>query len=700
MITIFKKSIKDHINFVIIYKELSALFSKKVFFISFFSFVYFLLATLLKLFITPIFIKLFSILFFFLILYKTKKNFLNLFVFFTPLILFLILFLFKGNFLLTGGNNDTYNWALSSNEILGRSNFENILPHGKLFWEGLKHDGFGSYVFNALIPSLFSSNALFFSSVNIAIVFSFYHLVLFVLLCKLGVEKLSYLFSLFWITNPLFIYLGANYFFGQLLGTLFVFTATLAYAEASEISKKSWVKIVALIPSVFLIFVSYQSGFLPLIITLFIIISTLLDRKFSYSLNRKNFLKLLISKSPFIFHILCAFFVCLILSPDTAKHLIIQLRFAYSAFIGWSLPILDPFTLIGFPTNLLVETPISFYALLTFLVVLLNLVGKNKLNSINYLSLGLTYLFFLFTAYIIISLANSRPNNYQIWKAASFIILPFGFLFVSLLVNHFVKSSANFISFSRGFYILAIIISCSSFFTATSTYFNSYYDQYLNINSLRKEILSQNIDKRDIVLLTDDWRDTEISMNLLSKTSKLIPLNNTAIKPADLNFLTNEAYYFIVPHCNDKNRYLLINSISMIFYYEFGNNGCGLLKKALNFNGLYESESVGRWSNGGNVFFSLDLNLFRNYMPKQILFRVSPFLPNFIKYQDFDIYINNIFFKSLRLDKETDISLPIYHSTDILQIQFKIHHPISPVDFGSDDPRKIAILFKKISYAF
>jgi hypothetical protein len=476
-----------------------------------------------------------------------------------------------------------------------------------------------------------------------------------------------------------------------------VFLASLVYLQVSNINNKNSLKILSIVPSIFVILASYQSGFIALMIALLIIILVFSDRTSKWSFEYTEIYNFIRSKISTLIYLLVAILICLFLSPETAKHLYNQSFNAYSAVAGWSMSLTNPFTLVGMPTNLDINNKPSFSNIIIFFGVIVYLLGRPQFKSINYLSVGFCILVLLFLFYFLFFHFNSRPNNYQIWKGSSYVLLPFGFLFFTMSINHYLKN----VSLNKTFLLsaLGVIISLVSFNHVSPMYFKGFDSQYKNLSTIRNEI-SRSFPTKNTVLLTDHWRDTFIALNLLSAVTKVYPINNTYIPHADINKLELDNHNIVAPSCDGSKNYALLDSYQESLFYQFGNNGCGMLANAIQFTGLYDSETQGRWSQEKKSSFIFNFDVFKKFKPKEIVFNISPYLPSSIRFQEVDIYLENKFYKTIKIHKDIHISFPVNNLSDIFHINFYIHKPLNPSNFGSSDNRDIALFFRDVYYKF
>ena len=308
----------------------------------------------------------------------------------------------------------------------------------------------------------------------------------------------------------------------------------------------------------------------------------------------------------------------------------------------------------------------------------------------------------IFRFLILWHLPLKLDNNYKIWKGASFVVLPYGFIFVCTLLATSKNSKQLLLHYSKFFFYLAIILSIFSFYKSYKLYIFSFSKPLYNLINIKKELLTYKNFNKQIILDTESHRDTNIAFNLFSKEFKIYPLNDFYGIPFKFNEIKPDGYYVISEDCNNKKKYILIKDLYQAFYYQFGNGGCGLIKKSFSFYGLSGSESSGRWSDSKNVTFNFDLNLFQNtkLKPKQISFLVSPYKPSENIDYRIDIYVNKIFLKSEKITSLSNIIIPLNNFNKEINVSFVIDKTLRPFDYGSNDQRNLALFFYNAVYNF
>ena len=604
---------------------------------------------------------------------------------------------FKGGLIQTGPNNDIFNWALSSNTISGYANYSHIMPVGQQIWDGVRQDAFGSYIINGIFPTLFFRNTLEFSIINILIITILYQVIFYKILALNGFERsTSILISILIIGNPLFLYITSNYFLGQLLGGFFIIFASYSYLYANKHNFNRLERILITFPWVFLSLISYQSGFIAYLICALLITCTLNYHRINTTpsiarlfLAVKYLLRLLFDTAIIIG-------ICAVLYPPLITHFYNQSISAAKIIAGWSLPTQTPQMLLGWPTIIPVQAVWQKpqILILVFLLFYIVFILKNKIKHFSYI---LLVWLFLYLIYFLSEWFLPRENNYQYWKAASFILLPLGLIVTGTMINGFLNTNISRIIAISICYIFCLI----SFSNVSSQYFFSYTPIYRNLTELRTE---DNI--ANIVLDTDDWVDTFIAFNVLSKNNFLYPLNKWYGPSVNIVDIVSPIDFYVVRNCAVKNdplhKYNLTSKDESMDYF-FGTENCGLLSKLLTWDNLYDAEVDGRWSKERVLNFKLAHPVFLNDKLAELSFDVLPFIPVANKPQNFDVYLDEKLIKSYSIKEGAKIQLSlVLKSSGANKITFKFNNSGRPSDFiaNSSDTREVALFFTSAHLSF
>jgi hypothetical protein len=520
-----------------------------------------------------------------------------------------------------------------------------------------------------------------------------------------GISKtVSLIVAMFWVANPIIIYLNANYFLGQLLATLFLIIALICYQNSHLNAENRFMRVICIVPSVFLIFITYQSGFFALLTVFFIgshliYLKRLSDKGECLVFNFAGLVYQLKIACEILIDITIVVLICILLSFETSKHLFKQAIYAMQVVAGWSLPLVNPLTLMGLPTSSRVEDSANYFSYFLMGLLFVALVGYQRILSLNYKSVGFWVIFSLISMYLLGMEFNKRDNNYQIWKAASFLILPLAFIFISFVLDHILVRSEIPKALSI---IVALVVSFHSFHYISKSYFTSRQSVMDNFILLEEIINKEKIGKNGIILDTQDYHDTFIAFNVFSKSSNVYPLGKWYGASAEFQDVDLSSMLVIGKDCNTgrSKQYKLYDGASNNpLLFEFSNEGCGILGRLLSINGLSRGEKNGWWSLGKSVSFDLKIDGIKSERPKELVFDLAPYLPSGVSNQKMKILYNNNLVGQYSIVSETQIRILLEKVPNSVLINFLIDTPIRPMDYdrNSQDNREVALLFKRVS---
>lgn len=524
--------------------------------------------------LTLIIAALILILFFF----KINKQLVTLIIF-LPLIFGL--FFLKNNILFTSGNNDIYSWSLISNHMLGYANIFNIKPDGESFINSIGRLTQGAYIINAFLPALFKQNAIELVSFNIMFLNISTQLAIFYFLrlCKLP-NRLSIFISILWVINPVIIYLSSNYFYAHLLSYFYLFILLSIYIEFrnSLIILRS----ISLLPVIYLMLISYESSFL-----VFVFASIIIVFIYEISINDKYFINK--SKEIILMYLYIFIFSLVLFSSDLmvlfghVTHLSHDIN---TGSIGWSLPPFNPLTLIGIPLMHPVDIPSNYYKYIYLFILIYILcylfinkinVGLKRFKKNNYLEASFSLilnirdaakklfliLFIFLVLYAILFFAtNHLPNNYIVWKFATYFFTPicfFTFYMGAYLYLKNVNFYKKYILIYNPIHKIYFSIILFIFFIYIGHYLykkqiKSFDNQVSNIHSSVTNFCDNDIACDVIVLDTAPWKSTFLTFNILSNSFVLYPCAPTYIRPAeksDILKITNDQSIVTLKQKND-----------------------------------------------------------------------------------------------------------------------------------------------------
>jgi hypothetical protein len=330
---------------------------------------------------------------------------------------------------------------------------------------------------------------------------------------------------------------------------------------------------------------------------------------------------------------------------------------------------------------------------------------RNKLLLIYFLYLA-AYAFYF----------KLKPNSYQAWKLASYLILPLGFIPSSAILSSL--SNCKKVKLESGL-LKTILQRC---FLASATIYFFYvptryqnqsvlnYKTIQNIKNLKNKLYDDGV--RNLVLTTPAHGSTMILFSLLSKEFVLYPLANSYLAPADngdLSKLDQENTRMISlaeeKESNSRiNRWtykeLAYNSLDDKFStYLFRHNTFNSIPVKV-LSGLYNAEDWGAWSSGNKTEFEIDISAKDKKSIKSIVFDVNPF-----GNPEFDILINDIFYKHYKINQKEKLIIEFNPKTSIndkLKVSFRIMNPRSPSQLypGNLDQRLLGLGFVSFKFIY
>ncbi|MDR1110086.1 MAG: hypothetical protein LBP92_05170 [Deltaproteobacteria bacterium] len=348
-------------------------------------------------------------------------------------------------------SNDYYHWAMLSDYIKGLFDYS-ILPLSKDFYLQV-YDSFGTHFIFALFTVASGESSLF-SWPALAIT----------LLAWSGTAILSIVSKVFglgfWasVLVALGVIGGAFYNYIVIMGMMGQLVSMFAFLVCLEVLVKwpntRWPALndlKMLFPPVFLIFLSYQGGFLVYCVSLAIILALL-----GYFIGYNSPISKRLTQSL----IWCFYPISVICVISSILEPIVALNIFYRSFevaaqtTGWLIPFIKPWFLSGIPVYydgfFWSKDSISPIVYVPFIIIILLLLGTSKFitNKSNYISktiyhanknisnsliyaIGISFIFFVL---IYISFYIALGNRYQIWKYASFTALPMSFVPFALII--------------------------------------------------------------------------------------------------------------------------------------------------------------------------------------------------------------------------------------------------------------------------
>jgi hypothetical protein len=467
---------------------------------------------------------------------------------------------------------DYYSWIFIAESLVG-----GVSPHVldlsavMNFWV---RDSFGTYLIMDFIALANLKTPLLGSPTICVTSLIWIGLAIYALLKKSFALKtwLSLFLTLGVVTGSLLNYLSINGMFGHLMALIFFLVAIGQLCNNSDNNFHTLdIKRRFFIPF-FLIYLTYQGGFLfySLLLTLYLF---LLNFNTFNNLSLINRLyKSIISA---IYPILLLTIISCLLMPSVFFHIITRSLQVAAQTSGWGLPFFRPWHFVGFPfydmtsfeVGIFYVQPkdlISYIPLIIGILILLTLVYKsdkkniinsnsnfaalvsfNRLNSI--LSLTFTYIIVLII-YFIFSLIFG--HFYKIWKFAAYAILPLSFIPLAL----FFKALMGFSHKKYPFFLALVAIlsflglkflSLPSWLEIPKKYFNTFSSHNF-ISNIQK--IRANLHKSAVIIVgfnhfTNIWLSSIIFGNeFTKKTYFLSPFIYTL--PFTLNTISDN--YFIL----------------------------------------------------------------------------------------------------------------------------------------------------------
>jgi len=643
-------------------------------------------------------------------LINLKKNALRI----GPLIFFMTLF-WAQHFIANGisetpvgclGNNDVFAWAFITDCFLNNANAANVVPSGFGFFERLKMDCYGTYLLLAFFAKAnngFSLEAVPFLVTTLLTLIGalIYEIINF---CFRLSKTASLALATLTASNSFLFYIAHNGFLSQLAGTamyLAVILFIIKYYKKPHKYRKT--VLFSILLSGLIVF--YPAG--SIVFLLSIVCIFLLTKCFKTTNTGKLFQ--VIEVKYLILSAVLAFF----LIPQICLSSVKIICTAADIAAGWPLPFINITYLLSLPIRTVFPGHASFQglpwvvaimsialAVYTFHVILFrkNNLVRNKFLLVYFLFLA-AYAFYF----------KLKPNSYQAWKLASYLILPLGFIPSSAFLSSL--SNCKKVKLENGL-LKTILQRC--FLAFASIYFfyvpTRYQNQSIlnyktiqNIKNLKSKLYNDEV--RNLVLTTPAHGSTMILFSLLSKEFVLYPLANSYLAPADNGDLSKldqqNARMISLEEGKESNsnvkrwtyKELAFNSLDDKFStYLFRQNSFNSIPVNV-LSGLYNAEDWGAWSSGNKTEFEIDISTKTEKSIHSIVFEVNPF-----GNPEFDILINDVFYKHYKINQKESLNIelkPQVNINDKLKVSFLIKNPISPSELNPDnrDQRLLALGF-------
>jgi hypothetical protein len=605
------------------------------------------------------------------------------------------------------GNIDLFNWSLVADFIRTHKGFASIIPNGIHFIHDNIENSFGTYYLLAYfskflgLSSLESTTYIFIliSVVNVFLIqeiiakyFSIHH------------RKALFL-SVFSLFNPFYIYLMFNHFFAYLfsLMALFSFILNLREFESPSVMNKLYY---LLIP-VFSLLLIYTYGVIAYDVIF-------LEVGFIYGFikfnSSKQWLGYFKSGLKNFFITLLLIIISFSLVPQISFPLFKNLGSISSNGVGWGLPRLPIYQLLlpgffkfphlikSFSKEIFLDFMMIGFGIVSIFVIKNYEYTKNliKFLVILFLNICIYYMFFYL-----------KGPSYQSWKLASYLILPFSFVYLVLLYQGLksiiqgLKISSEqsewILVFSLGLYFL---LKALAHFGLTFHNFDSRITELKKVQKATEVMPQEN---KLVLGLTGD--DLEAAFCILNEKFQLIPKVMSQISPPDKSYipsLDENKTSIITPHLSQGLGHLgyEIFSLKTLKQLELEKVTLRLQFSQLNvFNPLNISfkqgfsgiEDWGIWTDSNIAQMQL---IIPNHLLNHKLFfnlKIQPYIvENSI--QDFDVMINGKNMGEFELKENSEIEFLLPQGEGHIGILFNIKHPLSPPVL-SPDSRKIGLGF-------
>lgn len=593
-------------------------------------------------------------------------------------------------------NVDLFNWSLVADYIKTAKGSASVIPNGMFFTEQNIKEGFGTFYLLAFLSKFLNCSTLEATTYILILI-----TVINIFLVKEILEKffdldkyISFGISIISIINPFYVYLLFNHFFGYLFALIILYSFILNMNKFNE--KFFFVDALYYMFFPIMAILLFYLAVVPFEI-LFLEITFIYNL---YDLKKNAFISWTLKNAlRCCFRISVCIFVSLLVLPKISQSLFDMLLIIGSIQAGWPLPRFDLAQLIipslykltqlsnelpklsAFFTKVMLET---FCIIVLGLVIFFKVIDKklriifSKFFLILILNIVAYYVFFYF-----------KGTSYQVWKLISYIILPFSFVYLTLLYFGF-KSLLELFRLSKkqvrlitliiiGVYFFGKVLALINF---TFTNYDSTITQFKNINnSLELKTTDNNL------FLGLDGDTLQLAMCMLNDKFHLIINNDGCQVPAPSEI-------FIKSLDIEKTYILLANPAKNIIYYPYNVFSFKELKQielkkiqqTQNFselqvlnpfniiqlrNGFAGVESWGVWTDGNNATMSLSVPKNLTKFDLFLKLKISPFIIK-NKFQEFDVIINGVKFNTYKLKTFAEITLNLPKDAENFDIVFKI----------------------------
>lgn len=249
----------------------------------------------------------------------------------------------------------------------------------------------------------------------------------------------------------------------------------------------------------------------------------------------------------------------------------------------------------------------------------------------------------------------------------------------------------------------------------TTYLFHNYGPLFSNIsvpiskmNKIKTDIiLNAAMDRQKAALvrykLANNVKKYKLDLNTAYIVDNLEHLNQLKFQLATKNygFFYRDNFWIILPGKKELMTELDFINLNKITFNKIEKNKKYNLKFKDNFLGFGWSHNFGKegaWSEGDNSFILIEIPE-REKNNFELEFSYLPYKKNKKENYEFSIFINNIFYKKVKVNDQNMINIPLNYTNgqNKFLINFEFNGIISPYDtFESPDARKLGILAKSV----
>lgn len=619
-------------------------------------------------------------------------------------------------------NNDIFDYSILAEHLLGAPGYDNVFTSTGETAQRERIDAFGTFYVIALCAKFMGVTTL--ESTTIFTIFcqSLISLAIFDIVKKLFSLQngLAFGISQLICSSSFLFFISYNNFYGQLLATFLYLNIiysliNIEIADSENVSLNHYQSTALIIFPLLGILTAYQSAYF--VYTIFSIIFCVVYIFFAntsvtgiISLTKRS--RLLI---PPLF---IAIAISLILLPELAIWTVrrtIEVS-NVSATWDWPIPLISPVYLLSIPISQ--EFPILNGSIIQYVFMAIGIV---ILSSITYLvtkKISVTIarrfiafvMFFCFSLVVYLFAYNLKGGEYQIWKLASYIVLPICFIFyagVALIFQHtqlFGKKAGAILMHFFLFGTLAFVITSSQ-----DPRLRLLSNKIEQMKVIKHILLDYNI--KNVVINAMSNTETMMAFNILSTNFKLFPLIKTYHQPVDVSLVNkldientrvlvkSECYMPWNEHV-EGNHYKIIRLDEMLsdennnnyYYFGSGSADCPFSAFVLG-NGFSGREPWGVWTNGGKASLQINIPTHLVGTGLKLVFKLQPF--GVTQTGSVNTGTNST---NWDIKQTTELTVNVPSETTSqgkLTLDFNIDHPLSPksLDSSSTDTRLLGIGF-------